>query len=151
MRLSVVATNDVRFLGADDFEAHEARVCISQRRVLDDSGRPRDYSERQYLRGADEMVELFADIPEAIQATLDIARRCNLDLELEQRLPEFPLPEGETASLEEYLAKVSEEGLRQRLGGLPGGELAAEEHDRYYQRLREELDTITRWISPATS
>ena len=138
----VVATNDVRFLGADDFEAHEARVCISQRRVLDDSGRPRDYSERQYLRGADEMVELFADIPEAIQATLDIACRCNLDLELEQRLPEFPLPEGETASLEEYLAKVSEEGLRQRLSGLPGGELAAEEQVRYYKRLQEELDTI---------
>ncbi|MDE0507752.1 MAG: DNA polymerase III subunit alpha, partial [Gammaproteobacteria bacterium] len=138
----VVATNDVRFLGADDFEAHEARVCISQRRVLDDSGRPRDYSERQYLRGADEMVELFADIPEAIQATLDIACRCNLDLELEQRLPEFPLPEGESASLEEYLAKVSEEGLRQRLSGLPGGELAAEEQVRYYKRLQEELDTI---------
>jgi len=138
----VVATNDVRFLGADDFEAHEARVCISQRRVLDDSGRPRDYSERQYLRGADEMAELFADIPEAIQATLDIACRCNLDLELEQRLPEFPLPEGETASLEEYLAKVSEEGLRQRLSGLPGGEPAAEEQERYYKRLQEELDTI---------
>lgn len=138
----VVATNDVRFLGADDFEAHEARVCISQRRVLDDSGRPRDYSELQYLRSADEMAKLFADIPEAIQSTLDIARRCNLDLELEQRLPEFPLPEGETASLEEYLAKVAEEGLRQRLSGLPGGELAPEEQDRYYERLREELDTI---------
>ena len=138
----VVATNDVRFLGADDFEAHEARVCISQRRVLGDSGRPRDYSELQYLRSADEMAKLFADIPEAIQSTLDIARRCNLDLELEQRLPEFPLPEGETASLEEYLAKVAEEGLRQRLGGLPGGELAPEEQDRYYERLREELDTI---------
>lgn len=138
----VVATNDVRFLGADDFEAHEARVCISQRRVLDDSGRPRDYSDLQYLRSADEMAKLFADIPEAIQSTLDIARRCNLDLELEQRLPEFPLPEGETASLEEYLAKVAEEGLRQRLSGLPGGELAPEEQDRYYERLREELDTI---------
>ena len=111
----VVATNDVRFLGADDFEAHEARVCISQRRVLGDPGRPRDYSERQYLRGAREMIELFADIPEAIQATFDIARRCNLDLELEQRLPDFPLPEGETARLEEYLSKVAEDGLRQRL------------------------------------
>ena len=138
----VVATNDVRFLGADDFEAHEARVCISRRRVLDDSGRPRDYSERQYLRGADEMTELFADIPEAVRATVDIARRCNLDLELEQRLPAFPLPEGETASLEEYLAKVAQEGLRRRLDGLPGDALAPEERDRYLERLREELATI---------
>ena len=138
----VVATNDVRFLAVDDFEAHEARVCISQRCVLDDAGRPRDYSERQYLRSADEMAELFADIPEAIQSTLDIAHRCNLDLELTQRLPEFPLPEGETASREEYLAKVSEDGLRRRLGGLPGGEPAPEEQDRYYKRLGEELDTI---------
>ena len=138
----VVATNDVRFLGADDFEAHEARVCISRRGVLDDPGRPRDYSERQYLRGAGEMAELFADIPEAVQATLDIARRCNLDLDLKQRLPDFPLPAGETASLEEYLAKVAEDGLRQRLREANGDQAGTDARDRYHLRLREELDTI---------
>ena len=138
----VVATNDVRFLDEDDFEAHEARVCITHRRVLDDPGRPRDYTDRQYLRGAREMAELFADIPEAIQSTLDIARRCNLDLELKQRLPEFRLPEGETASLEEYLAKVAEAGLKDRLRFLNGGGPAADGQDRYMNRLREELGTI---------
>ncbi len=138
----VVATNDVRFLDEEDFEAHEARVCISQRRVLDDAGRPRDYSEQQYLRGPREMGELFADIPEAIASTLEIAERCNLDLELKQRLPNFPLPEGESASLEEYLAKVSEQGLRRRLPQAAEAESAADGLQRYRDRLREELGII---------
>ncbi len=138
----VAATNDVRFLAEDDFEAHEARVCISQRRVLDDPGRPREYSERQYLRDSREMAELFADIPEAVEATLDIARRCNLDLELEQRLPEFRLPAGETASLEEYLARVAEDGLGRRLRDAGEGASAAGGRDRYRQRLRQELAII---------
>ena len=138
----VVATNDVRFLGKDEFEAHEARVCITQRRVLDDSSRPRDYTERQYLRGASAMVELFADIPEAVAATLDIAQRCNLDLELLQRLPEYPLPPGETASLDEYLSKVAEQGLQQRIRGLNDSGPTADEQRRYHERLHQELATI---------
>ncbi len=160
----VVATNDVRFLGADDFEAHEARVCISQRRELGDPGRPRDYSERQYLRSPREMAELFADIPEAVETTLDIAKRCNLDLEPKQRLPEFQLPAGQAVSLEEHLAEVAEEGLRRRLDVSRTADADAEHRDdprarqapqdatgaeseaagrgRYFARLREELDTI---------
>ncbi len=156
----VVATNDVRFLGAADFEAHEARVCIARRRVLDDPGRPREYSEQQYLRDAADMARLFADIPEAVAATVDIARRCNLDLELIQRLPNYPLPAGEAGSLNDYLSKVAEQGLRRRLrnalsgsragaegageGGNDGalGEENEKQWVRYSDRLRRELETI---------
>jgi len=93
----VVATNDVRFIQADEFEAHEARVCIHEGRALDDPRRERRFSESQYLRSADEMAELFADIPEALQNTIEIARRCTLDLRLgEYFLPDYPIPEGMT-------------------------------------------------------
>ena len=77
----VVATNDVRFLSADDFNAHEARVCIHDWRVLSDTERPRHYSAQQYLRTPEEMADLFADAPEALANTVEIARRCNLDLQ----------------------------------------------------------------------
>ena len=75
----VVATNDVRFLSADEFEAHEARVCIHEGRALDDPRRERRYSDNQYLRSAEEMAELFSDIPEALQNTIEIAKRCTLE------------------------------------------------------------------------
>lgn len=87
--LPVVATNDVRFLTPDQFEAHEAKVCINEGRLLDDPRRPRMYSEQQYLRSPEEMVRLFADIPEAITNTVEIAKRCNVELTLgEHYLPE---------------------------------------------------------------
>ncbi len=106
----VVATNDVRFIQADDFNAHEARVCIQQGRTLADPERPRNYSEHQYLKSAAEMAALFDDIPEAIDNTVEIARRCNLDLRLgESFLPEFPVPEGQTT--EEFLIAESGKGL----------------------------------------
>ena len=89
----VVATNDVRFLAPDDFEAHEARVCIHGGWVLEDHRRPRQYSEAQYLRSQQEMQELFADIPEALANTVEIAKRCNLELTLGKSfLPNFPVP-----------------------------------------------------------
>ncbi len=90
----VVATNDVRFLASDEFEAHEVRVCIHESRVLDDPRRPRKYSEQQYLRSPDEMAELFQDIPEALENTFEIARRCTLNIELgTYYLPDFPIPD----------------------------------------------------------
>ncbi|HEX6638300.1 MAG TPA: PHP domain-containing protein, partial [Steroidobacteraceae bacterium] len=93
--IPVVATNDVRFLTPDDFESHEARVCIAEGAQLADPSRPRRYTESQYLRSPEEMTRLFADIPEALQNTVEIARRCSLPLKLgESRLPVFPLPEG---------------------------------------------------------
>jgi DNA polymerase-3 subunit alpha len=110
----VVATNDVRFLVADEFEAHEARVCINERRTLDDPRRPRNYSEHQYLRTAAEMQELFSDIPEAIENTVEIARRCTLALELGKPfLPNYPIPDGMT--IEDFLRQVSEQGMHERL------------------------------------
>jgi len=96
-RVPVVASNDVRFLDDDGFFSHEARVCINAGRGLADADRPRAYSEQQYLRSSAEMAELFADIPEALSNTLEIAKRCNLNLTLgESVLPAFPVPEGQT-------------------------------------------------------
>ncbi|HLA74551.1 MAG TPA: PHP domain-containing protein, partial [Gammaproteobacteria bacterium] len=80
----VVATNDVCFLTPSDFEAHEARVCIHEGRTLADPRRPHHYSEQQYLRSPAEMTELFGDIPEALENSWEIARRCNLELRLGQ-------------------------------------------------------------------
>ena len=90
----VVASNDVCFITADEFDAHEARVCIHDGRVLDDPRRPRNYSEQQYLRTPQEMAELFSDIPEALQNTVEIAKRCTLDIALgTYYLPDFPIPD----------------------------------------------------------
>ena len=110
----VVASNDVRFLHASDFEAHETRVCIHQGRVLDDPRRPRIYSEQQYLRSPQEMAELFADLPEALENTVEIAKRCTLELKLDSpSLPDFPVPEG--VSLDDFFAAESRSGLTERL------------------------------------
>jgi len=110
MSVPVVASNDVRFLEREDFEAHEARVCIQYGRTLSDTERPKFYSENQYLKNCDEMATLFADVPEALLNTLEIAKRCNLDLKLGQTyLPAFPVPAGQTT--EENLRSEAEAGL----------------------------------------
>ena len=113
-QIPVVATNDVRFLSQDDFESHEARVCINSGYTLEDKSRPKHYSEQQYLRSAEEMHELFADIPEAIQNTIEIAKRCNVELTLgENYLPEFPIPDGMTEG-EFFARKNRRKGLEER-------------------------------------
>ncbi|MEX0430502.1 DNA polymerase III subunit alpha [Spiribacter insolitus] len=135
---AVVATNDVRFLERGDFEAHEARVCIHDGRILHDQDRPRHYSDAQYLRSPAEMIERFADIPEAIDNTVAIAQRCNLSLTLGQNvLPDFPVPGDQT--IDDYLREESRAGLAQRIArlGTPGGDEA-----EYYARLDHELDVI---------
>jgi len=110
----VVATNDVRFLLAEEFEAHEARVCINSGRTLADPGRPRDYTEQQYLKSPGEMAELFIDLPEALANSVVIAQRCNLALELGNTvLPDFPIPAGMT--IDEFLTAESQRGLAARL------------------------------------
>ena len=143
LKLPVVATNDVRFLNADDYEAHEARVCIYDGRTLDDSRRPRNYSRQQYLRTPEEMVELFSDIPEAIQNTIEIAKRCNLELTLGKNyLPEFPVPEG--MDVNSHLEAESWAGLDKRLERIldPEDEGYAAKVKEYKDRLRFELDVI---------
>ena len=139
----VVATNDVRFLKADEFEAHEARVCIHDGRTLDDPRRPKNYSEQQYLRSAEEMQVLFADIPEALVNTVEIAKRCNFEVQLGKSfLPQFPIPEGETEA--SYFCRVSREGLEQRLKVLldENAENYATLRKEYEKRLQIELDVI---------
>jgi DNA polymerase III subunit alpha len=139
----VVATNDVRFMAQSDFEAHEVRVCIHDGRALDDPRRPKHYSDQQYLRSEDEMLELFADIPEALENTVEIAHRCNLSVRLgESFLPNFPVPDGETT--DSYFARVSLEGLEKRLEVLiDASDPEAEAKKRpYYERLKIEIDVI---------
>ena len=147
LELPVVATNDVCFLDADNFEAHETRVCIHDGRVLDDPRRERRYSSGQYLKSPEEMAELFADIPEALANTVEITRRCNVQIQLgEYFLPNYPVPAG--ISLEDYLARCSREGLKTRLQALEMyGEL---DHPiaEYEQRLAYELGVINQMGFP---
>ncbi|PWG63922.1 DNA polymerase III subunit alpha [Sediminicurvatus halobius] len=145
----VVATNDVRFLQREDFEAHEARVCIHEGRVLHDERRPRRYSEEQYLRGPEEMAELFADIPESLENTLAIAQRCNLSLTLGQNvLPDFPVPAG--MGIDDYLRTEAEAGLERRLARIiPADAEDPEGTRRYYrERLERELGVISQMGFP---
>ncbi|NQY85840.1 MAG: DNA polymerase III subunit alpha, partial [Alcanivorax sp.] len=139
----VVATNDVRFLSSDEFEAHEARYCINKGRTLDDPRRARPYTDQQYLRSPEEMAELFADIPEALQNTVEIAKRCNVVLELGKPfLPDYPVPDGMT--MDEFFRKLSHEGLDQRLEVIlaEAGDQVESLRQAYRDRLNFELDTI---------
>jgi len=139
----VVATNDVHFLERDDFEAHEARVCIHDGRTLDDPRRPRRHSEQQYLRSPEEMQELFADLPEALENSVEIARRCNLELTFGKNyLPDFPVPDG--MSMDEFFRQQARAGLEQRLTRLfdPAAPEFAELRKPYDERLETELDVI---------
>jgi len=147
--LPVVATNDVRFVHQQDFAAHEVRVCINQGRVLDDTRRPKDYTDQQYLRSVEEMQALFADIPEALENTVEIAKRCNLKLTLGQNfLPDFPVPEG--MNLGEFMADESMKGLEERLQHYPAVGKGTDEENRrvYYDRLDFELKMITQMGFP---
>ncbi len=142
--VAVVATNDVHFLDKEDFDAHEARVCIHEGRTLDDSRRPRHFSDQQYFRTGAEMAELFADLPEALENTVEIARRCNLSLVLDKTvLPDFPIPEN--LSEVDYFSLQARNGLEQRLSLILA---ACNEDERdtlrqsYYDRLQLELDVI---------
>ncbi|MFT6551905.1 MAG: DNA polymerase-3 subunit alpha [Zhongshania marina] len=139
----VVATNDVRFLDSDEFDAHEARVCIRDGRVLDDPRRPRNYSEQQCLRSAEEMQALFADIPEALQNSVEIAKRCNLTIQLgTYYLPEYPIPDGLTQ--EQFFRDLCHKGLDERLEFLFDSSSAdfAAYQTEYRERLDFELNVI---------
>ena len=139
----LVATNDVRFLKQDDFAAHETRVCIGEGRSLDDPRRPRTYSDQQYLKTPEEMAELFADLPEALENTVEIAKRCNIEVQLGKYfLPDFPVPAGMT--MDEYFRQVSFEGLEERLEVLLPKDTPDYDAKKqvYIDRLNFELDII---------
>jgi DNA polymerase III subunit alpha len=140
--LPVVATHPVQFLKPEDFTAHEARVCIAEGHVLGDQRRPRPFTQQSYFLSQAEMAKLFADLPEALANSVEIARRCNLALELgKSRLPKFPTPGN--ASLEDYLAQTAGQGLQRRLATLyPDPARRTKEEPRYRERLELETKTI---------
>ncbi|ALN85126.1 DNA polymerase III, &alpha subunit [Lysobacter capsici] len=143
--LPLIASNDARFLDAEGFEAHEARVCIASGRVLDDPKRPRDYSAEQYLKSSEEMRELFADVPDAIDNALALATRCNVELKLgEYALPDFPVPAEHT--IESWLRAQSREGLIKRLEKNPIA--PGKTRQIYDERLETELDVIIKMGFP---
>ncbi|GAB2691151.1 DNA polymerase III subunit alpha [Aliiglaciecola aliphaticivorans] len=145
--LPVVATNEVCFIAKEGFAAHEIRVCIHDGYTLDDKRRPKLYSEQQYLRSPEEMCELFSDIPEALQNTVEIAKRCNVTVTLgEYFLPKFPTGGMSDA---DYLVKVSWEGLERRLKFLfPDEQERAEKRPEYDERLEIELTVINQMGFP---
>ncbi|MGT4068408.1 UNVERIFIED_CONTAM: DNA polymerase III subunit alpha [Aeromonas hydrophila] len=145
--LPVVATNEVMFLTADDFDAHEIRVAIHDGYTLMDKRRPRRYSPQQYLRSQEEMAELFADIPEALENTVEIAKRCNVTVRLgEYFLPNFPTGDMTT---EDFLVMKSKEGLEERLEFLfPDPAVRAERRPEYDERLDIELKVINQMGFP---
>jgi len=140
--LPVVATHPVQFLAPEDYKAHEARVCIAQGYVLGDRRRPRLFTPDQYFKSQAEMSQLFADVPQALVNSIEIARRCNLEIELgKNRLPAFPTPPGIT--LEQYLREQAEAGLERRLVKLYREEaMRAARAAQYRERLAFELETI---------
>jgi len=145
--LPVVATNEVVFLNEDDFDAHEIRVAIHDGYTLDDSRRPKRYSPQQYLKSQEQMVELFADIPEALANSVEIAKRCNVTVRLgEYFLPKFPTGE---MSTEDYLVMRSREGLEERLEFLfPDPEVRSARRGEYDERLEVELKVINQMGFP---
>ncbi|MFO1493520.1 MAG: DNA polymerase III subunit alpha [Lysobacterales bacterium] len=142
-----LATNDVRFIDREDFEAHEARVAIAEGYTLGDPRRPRRYSPEQYLKTPEEMAALFADLPEALENTVDLAQRLNLSLKTgTYYLPEVPTREGESAG--ERLAREAREGLERRLAKLEAGLGLAMPRERYLERLEREAGVIAQMGFP---
>lgn len=133
--IGVVAHNDVHFMTREDYEAHEARVCIADGYVLGDNRRPKTYSPEQYFKSAEEMTALFSDIPSAIENTYHIAKRCNVTLQLGKYfLPDYPIPEGHT--IDTFFAHLSKEGLEERLNFL----YPPEQRDEDWPEIRKPYD-----------
>ncbi|WP_045381607.1 DNA polymerase III subunit alpha [Vibrio campbellii] len=147
LELPVVATNEVVFISEDLFDAHEIRVAIHDGYTLEDPRRPKNYSPEQYLRTEEEMCELFADIPEALENSVEIAKRCNVTV----RLGEYFLPAFPTEGMEEtdFLVMKSREGLEERLEFLfPDEEERKQRRPEYDDRLQIELDVINQMGFP---
>ena len=148
LNLPVVATHPVQFTKPDDYEAHEARVCISEGEILGNQRRIRKFTRDQYFKSSAQMQELFADIPSAVANTLEIAKRCNVSLVLgKPQLPDYPTPNG--MAIDEYFRFSSHEGLKERLAHLyPDAAKRELERSRYEERLEFEINTILKMGFP---
>ncbi|MEN9374103.1 MAG: hypothetical protein RIR79_1655, partial [Pseudomonadota bacterium] len=141
LQLPVVATHPIQFTAPEDFEAHEARVCIADGEILGNAKRVRRFTRDQYFKSTEEMQALFADIPSALANTVEIAKRCSLTLVLgKPQLPEFPTPlvNGEKMSPDDYFRYASHEGLKERNLYYP----------EYVERLEFEIGTILKMGFP---
>jgi DNA polymerase-3 subunit alpha len=150
--LPVVATHPVQFLEADDYDAHEARVCVAEGETLANPKRIKRFTREQYFKTQAQMAALFADLPSALANSVQIARRCNLSLVLgKAQLPDFPTPEvdGQRMPIEAYFRQASRDGLERRLTALyPDAARREKERPRYAERLEFELDTIVQMGFP---
>lgn len=146
LSLPVVATHPVQFLAQDDYESHEARVCISEGEILGNQRRVRKFTRDQYFKSSAEMQALFADVPSALANSVEIAKRCNLSLVLgKPQLPNYPTPitDGKPMPIEDYFRLLSVEGLEERLVHLyPDPAKREAERPRYAERLEFEINTI---------
>ncbi|HEX5698544.1 MAG TPA: PHP domain-containing protein, partial [Rhodoferax sp.] len=150
--LPVVATHPVQFQGPEDFEAHEARVCIAEGEMLANPRRIRRFTRDQYFKTSAEMQALFADVPSALANSVEIAKRCNLSLVLgKPQLPDFPIPpvNGVVMAADDYFRHASHEGLKERMAHLyPDPVERAKQMPRYLERLEFELVTILKMGFP---
>lgn len=144
--LPIVATHPIQFMRPEDYIAHEARVCIAEGELLANANRTKHFTQEQYFKSQEEMAALFSDLPAALENTLEIAKRCNLELELgKPQLPRFPTPDNIT--LNDYFIQQAKAGLDQRLAHLYPNHI--EEHrSRYNERLAFETDTIIKMGFP---
>ncbi len=141
----LVATNEVMYARPEDYEFHEIRVCVQEKQVIDDPARERQYTEAMWLKSAADMVALFADIPEAVHNSVELAKRCNLPQSFYQHaFPKYPEAEGgEFDSLEAYLTRLAEDKLEERLQAMQTPDAPSPElRERYIARLASELDVI---------
>ena len=152
LSLPVVATHPVQFLTQDDYESHEARVCISEGEILGNQRRVRKFTRDQYFKSSAEMQALFADVPSALANSVEIAKRCNLSLVLgKPQLPNYPTPltDGKPMPIEDYFRLLSVEGLEERLVHLYPDPVKREaERPRYAERLEFEINTILKMGFP---
>ncbi len=144
--IPVVATNNCHYLDREDFRAHEILLCLQTGKTMEDPYRMKYHSDEYYFKSAEEMTELFQQVPEAIENTIKIAERCNLEMELGiDNLPEYPVPEPYTLST--YLGERAKEGLQERFDTLKRlgqtFDLAV-----YEARLEEELQIIQKMGYP---
>src|SRR5450830_1888372 len=148
LKLPVVATHPIQFINKEDYTAHEARVCISEGDMLANGRRVRRFNDQQCFKTQEEMATLFADLPGVLQNSVEIAKRCNLTLELgKPKLPDFPTPDGMT--LNDFLVHEAKRGLEFRLQHLfPNPDKREKERERYEARLKFETDTIIKMGFP---